>query len=98
MKENDMTENLDYKRLAKELAIEVVKRTASYAMSSTDVALFLGYEPESGSIRRVLEDPTFPQPVALTENGRRRWARPQVEAWTKAKFDEQGALILRRLY
>ena len=92
-----MTGEFDYKRLAKELAIEVAKRTSSYAMSSTDVALFLGYEPDSGAVKRVLAEPDFPRPISFTENGRRRWARPQVEAWAKKRFSEQGAMVLGSL-
>lgn len=87
---------VDIKALAKEVAIEMTRRTG-FAMSMSDVALFLGYDPQSGALTKILNDPTFPRATSLTPGGRRRWARPQVEAWARSKFEEQGEAILSQM-
>ena len=80
-------QEIDTKKLAKELAAELARRN-SYLITSKGVAEILGVTSESIPLREVLADKTFPPPISLTSSGVRRWRRPDVIAWVDAHYGE----------
>lgn len=86
------TQQLDIKALAREVAREIQKSNAILVKSS-DIAAMLGYGYNSTPLRKLLEDPTFPPCVELTEGGHKRYRRKDVEQWIDSRFDDQAKMI-----
>lgn len=50
-------------------------------MFSKEVADYLGFDDRYFNEKFIFATPGFPKAIRLTESGRRRWLRSEIDAW-----------------
>ncbi len=82
-----MTETMDVRAIAREVAQEVARklRKTQYLMTRPEVAEALGFQRQSSAIDKIIADPSFPQPIELGEGCRRKWRTKDVEDWIESR-------------
>lgn len=84
-------EDFDYQKLAELIAQEMRKEL----LNRDDVCAILGYGRQSSAFSRLLEqDPTFPKPTELVENGRKKWFKKDVLAWIERQREARSRIAL----
>ena len=62
-----------------------------------DISYMLGNSGRSSATDRVINDPTFPPPVCVTENGVKKWRFEDVKRWVDKYFEKQAKITFLAL-
>lgn len=90
----------DIRALARELAMQMADeitrklQKTKFVMSRAELAEALGYQKQSSAIEKVIADPSFPQPIEITEGGHKKWRTKDVEDWLDSRRAKESDLAL----
>lgn len=62
-----------------------------------DISYMLGNSGRSTSTDQVINDPTFPPPVCVTEKGYKRWRFEDVKRWIDKHYEKQAKVTFLAL-
>lgn len=88
----------DLDRLADMLAdkiIEKMPKVQPYLISKKDLDVLLGNGRNSSKTREIINDPSFPAPLELTEGGNKKWRYADVVAYINRRFNEDSKMLMR---
>ena len=85
--------------LADKIAERLLKRPniPPVLVRKRDISYMLGNSGRSTSTDQVINDPTFPPSVCVTEKGYKRWRYEDVKRWIDKHYEEQAKVTFLAL-
>lgn len=93
-----MTES-ELDSLADKIAVRLLQRPniPPVLVRKRDISYMLGNSGRSTSTDQVINDPTFPTPVCVTEKGYKRWRFEDVKRWIDKHYEKQAKVTFLAL-